>query len=104
MNPQRKSFLKFKIDPGLLSRLLMVIVIVFLVAITIWVSGPLPQRDEYGVIITPQPTATTFMQPADNRVAPEILETTPTSGVILASLWVIFIILAGTAISIRSQK
>lgn len=104
MNPLKKLPSKIKIYPGLLSRMLMVVVIIFLVGVTIWISGPIPQRDEYGAIITPQPTITTSLQPAGVRIAPEILETTPTSGVILAGLGVIFIILAGTAISIRSQK
>jgi type IV secretory pathway TrbD component len=104
MNPLKKLRPKLNIYPGLLSRILLVIVVIFMIGVTIWISGPLPERDETGAIITPQATATSNLPNARSRIAPDILETTPTSGVILAGLGVITIILVGTAISIKSQQ
>jgi hypothetical protein len=56
------------------------------------------------MIITPQATDIGDLQAASGRTAPDVLETTPTSGVILATLGVVLIILGGTAITLRSQK
>jgi hypothetical protein len=104
MNPLKKLPSKLNVYPGLLSRILLVIVVILMIGVTIWISGPLPQRDEFGTIITPQATVTSNLPTGGGRIAPEILETTPTSGVILAGLGVITIILMGTAISIKSQR
>jgi hypothetical protein len=104
MKPLKELFSKLNIYPGLISRISMVLLVFVLIAATIWLSGPLPQRDAEGMIITPQSTITNISQPAVARMQPDILETTPTSGVVLAGMGIVAIILVGTAISIRSQK
>jgi len=104
MKPLKKNFLKIQFDSGLRSRLFLVLLVIFLIGVTIWISGPLPQRDSEGMIITPQATITSSLNAAPGKKTADILETTPTSGVILAGLGVVTIILAGTFFSIKSQK
>lgn len=104
MKPHLNFPFKLKKNPELVSRLILVVLVVFLIGATIWLSGPLPQRDTEGQIITPQAVPTSIIHTVGGKAAPDILETTPTSGVILASLGVVVIILAGTFISIKSQK
>jgi hypothetical protein len=91
--------------PTVLSQSLLVLLVVGLVMLTIRISGPLPDRDSEGMIITPQITVTAapslFLH---NQKAPDILETTPTSGVIVGVLGVVVIILAGTFIVYQHQK
>jgi alkyl hydroperoxide reductase subunit AhpF len=91
--------------PIVLSQLLLVLLVIGLVILTIWISGPLPERNEEGIIITPQATATTMPSLFQhNQKAPDILETTPTSGVIVGMIGVVMIILAGTFIAYQRQK
>ena len=99
-----KNKRKLKIDPELRSRVLLVLLVLILVSTTIWISGPLPKRDSEGMIITPQTTITNDLLLTRNNKPVDILETTPTSGVTLAGLGVVVILLVGTFISLRSQK
>jgi hypothetical protein len=104
MKPHKKIAIDLKKYPEVISRVLLVILVILMIGATIWISGPLPQRDSEGMIITPQATDIGDLQAASGRTAPDVLETTPTSGVILATLGVVLIILGGTAITLRSQK
>jgi len=105
MSPLKKFWSKLHIDSVTWSRILLVLLVLLLVAATIWISGPLPQRDSEGMIITPQAQPTTISLLTDNHYrAPDILETTPTSGVVLGAFGVVLIILLGTFIAERNQK
>jgi hypothetical protein len=104
MKPHLKTSFTLKKNPELVSRLILVVLVVFLIGATIWLSGPLPQRDTEGQIITPKSVPTSSIQMVTGKDAPDILETTPTSGVILAGLGVVIIILVGTFISIKTQN
>ena len=103
MKPHKKFSFDLKNYPEVVSRVLLVVLVILMIGVTIWISGPLPQRDSEGMIITPQATDIGNFQTIQGKT-PDILETTPTSGVILASLGVVLIILTGTVITFRSQK
>jgi hypothetical protein len=99
MKSLKEIFQKLK-KSTLVSRLLQVVLVILLIIATTYISGPLPQKDAQGRIISTE-------QAANNTVGTpviEIIEKTPTSGVIVAVIGVILIILAGTAVSMRNQK
>ena len=98
MKPNKKVLQNF-IKSGLFSRILQVVLVIGLIILTIYLSGPLPQKDTMGNIIpSPTPTLAAASEPAD------LFEITPTTGVIVASLGVILILLVGAAITIRRQS
>lgn len=98
MKPNKNMLQNF-IKSGILSRIFQVILVIGLIILTIYLSGPLPQKDAMGNIIpSPTPTLAAVSERAD------LFEITPTTGVIVASLGVILIILIGTAITIRRQS
>jgi hypothetical protein len=103
MSPHKKINFNLKKYSDTISLVVIVLLVILMIGVTIQISGPLPQRNAEGMIITPQVTPVSNFQTIRGK-APDILETTPTSGVILASLLVVFIVLAGTAIVMRSQK
>jgi hypothetical protein len=104
MNPLKQFFQNSEKRTGLISRLLQVALVIILIVATIYISGPLPEKDARGRIITPQPTLTSSAQTENVNSNAEIFEKTPTSGVILAGFGVLLILLVGTAISIHAQK
>lgn len=82
------------------SRLLKIILVILLIIATTYISGPLPQKDAQGRIIATEPA----VNHAVGTPVIEIIEKTPTSGVVVAVVGVILIVLAGTAVSMRNQK
>jgi hypothetical protein len=97
MKPNNKM-LQNLMKSGILSRIFQVVLVIGLIILTIYLSGPLPQKDAMGNILpSPTPTLMVASKPVD------LFEITPTTGVIVASLGVILIILIGTAIAIRRQ-
>jgi hypothetical protein len=103
MKTHKKPTFDLRNYSEIISRILMVVLVMLMIGVTIWISGPLPQRDSEGMIITPQTTPIGNLQTIQGKT-PDILETTPTSGVILAALGVVLVVLGGTAITFRSQK
>ena len=104
MKPLNRFFHNSEKRAGLISRLLQVLLVVILIIATIYISGPLPQKDAQGRIITPQPTITSSVRTNGDNENSELFEKTPTAGVIVAGFGVVLILLAGTAISIRAQR
>jgi hypothetical protein len=110
MNPEKPTPRKFKIDPAVTSRILMVILVLALVALTMWISGPVPEKDlptatvatistlpSNWYVSIPSVTAATIMPSA----TPEATEDqVSTSGVIIGVASVMGIVLIGTLFSI----
>lgn len=94
-----KNLLQNFVKSSLFSRLIQILLVVLLMVATIYLTGPLPEKDDQGKII-PSPTPTLAVGAQTN----EIFEKTPTTGVIVAGFGVIVIILGGTAIAMRKQK
>jgi hypothetical protein len=104
MKPLNQFFKNTEKRTGLISRLLQVGLVIILIVATVYISGPLPEKDARGTIITPQPTITSSIQTNRINQNNDLFEKTPTSGVMLAGLGVLLILLVGTAISIRAQN
>lgn len=94
-----KNLLQNFVKSSLFSRLIQILLVILLMVATIYLTGPLPEKDAQGEII-PSATPTLAVGSQTN----EIFEKTPTTGVIVAGFGVIAIILGGSAIALRRQK
>lgn len=103
MNSPKKPHFKIDIRSPFFSRMILAALVVVLMIITIWISGPLPERDAEGMIITPTAEVIYNTQTGELKNTPDILETTPTSGVLVAGVGIVVIILVGTLITIKRQ-
>jgi len=114
MNPEKPSLKKFKIDPAVTSRFLMVLLVLALVALTMWISGPVPDKDLPTTTVTTTSAlpanwyvstpshAVDTMTPA---VTPESAEDqVSTSGVIIGVASVMGIVLIGTLFSVWQNR
>ena len=104
MVPPKEKTKRFLLDAGFRSRVLLVLLVVVMVLITIYVSGPIPNYEESMATATAQPIKmdpNTLMQ--ITAKVPDILETTPTTGVVIGAAVVTIIIIAGTLIAIRGK-
>ena len=100
-SPKRKIL---NLDPNLSSRILLILLVLAMVAFTIWISGPIPDKNvDLTASPTPQPVVlnagTVEATPANG-----LLEKTPTTGVIFVVVAVIVILFAGTLIASRWNK
>jgi hypothetical protein len=114
MNPDKPTPKKFKIDPAATSRILMVLLVLALVALTMWISGPVPEKDlptatvatistlpSNWYVSIPAVTAATVVP----SVTPEPTEDqVSTSGVIIGVASVMGIVLVGTLFSIWQSR
>ncbi len=115
MNPEKQKPRRITIEPAVRSRILVVLVVVGLVALTMWISGPVPEKD-----IPTTPTISTLAElPADwyvstpsHTTATILPSLTPeptedqvsTSGVIIGVASVMGIVLVGTLFSIWQNR
>ena len=100
-SPQKKLL---NLDPILRSRILLILLVLAMVAFTIWISGPVPDKNAAPTAIpTPLPLVLT---PGAIEATPVnvLLEKTPTSGVIFGVIIVMVILLGGTLIASRGNK
>jgi hypothetical protein len=86
------------------SRIWLILIVLAMVAFTIWASGPVPPKDAE---LTPTAT-TAVVTPKAGEVVPtpvvEIIEKTPTTGVIYGGVIVMLILVIGVLISVRTIK
>jgi len=95
---------KPKSDSILRSRIFLILLVVAMVAFTIWVSGPVPDKNaDLTATATPIPVT---LDAGTQAVTPvvDIIEKTPTTGVIYGVIAVVLILLIGVWISIRLNK
>jgi hypothetical protein len=95
-----------KRNSELRSRVWLILIVMVMIAFTIWASGPVPDKN---APLYPTPTATAQMlTPKDGTPMPtpepEIIEKTPTTGVIYGTVLVSVLLVAGVLITLRSIK
>ena len=88
------------------SRIWMVLIVLVMIAFSIWASGPVPDKNA-PLYPTPSPTAP-VITPKDGTPLPtptnEIIEKTPTTGVIYGAVFVSALLVAGVLITVKSMK
>jgi hypothetical protein len=82
------------------SRILLFLVVILMIAFTIWASGPIPDKNAE---LTPTATPNLLAQ-NNGAAAVEFIEKTPTTGVIYAGLLVVVILLVGVGIATKTSK
>jgi hypothetical protein len=104
MKPSTKFTHRLKAEPGLFSRVLLVLLVIALVAFTMWISGPVPSDEELAGI--PAITQTSSLSVTGQAtVEPEpIIEQTPTSGVLAGTIAIVVIIFVGTLVTIWQMR
>ncbi len=91
-------------NTDLRSRIWLILIVLAMVAFTIWASGPVPPKD---ADLTPTATTAVFTPKAGVATPTpvvEIIEKTPTTGVIFGGAIVLLILLIGVLISVRTMK
>jgi hypothetical protein len=101
MKPMKKNPPLIKFEPGFPSRILLVLVVIGLVAFTMWVSGPVPPKDQPLIITeTPTPTLNPLSTLQAATAVQPLIEKTPTSGVLVGTLIIVLIVLIGTMVTV----
>jgi hypothetical protein len=86
------------------SRIFLMLLVLAMIAFTIWVSGPIPDKNATLIATsTPHPAILTAGTTQTTPVI-EIMEKTPTTGVILGGIIVIVVLFVGTFIVSRNYK
>jgi hypothetical protein len=88
------------------SRIWMILIVLVMIAFTIWASGPVPDKN---APLYPTPTSTApVITPKDGTPFPtpevDMIEKTPTTGVIYGAVFVSVLLIAGVYITMRSIK
>lgn len=107
MKPVKKKS-SLKIDPGFRSRLLLVLLVIALVALTMWLSGPTPHDDGLAATATLEPTLVNQFGKSTPEVEhPEIAnidDQVSTTGVIAGTILIVSIVFIGTLFSLWQIK
>lgn len=121
-NPKRPRSLK--IDRSIISRILLILLVVVMVIFTIWVSGPVPPKDDTRIVTRPyhtaigvvqsppasadtngQPTVPTKLTTEESRIDPEVAsDQVTTTGVVFGTIAIVLIVLVGTLFTIWQSK
>ncbi len=84
------------------SRIWLILIVLAMIAFTIWASGPVPDKN---APLYPTPTLSALSTGTVMPTAvPEIIEKTPTTGVIFGAILVALIVVVGVLISLRAAK
>ncbi|MEA5078628.1 MAG: hypothetical protein VB013_08670 [Anaerolineaceae bacterium] len=95
-----------KRNSDLRSRIWLILIVIVMIAFTIWASGPVPDKNA-PLYPTPSPTAPVLTPKAGTPMPTpdiEIIEKTPTTGVIYGAVFVSVLLVAGVLISVRTMK
>lgn len=96
---------KKRSSSDLRSRIWLILIVLAMIAFAFWASGPIP--DKNAPLIPPTSTPNT-VTPKAGLLTPtpviEIIEKTPTTGVIFGVIVVVLILVIGVLISLRSSK
>lgn len=97
-NKQRNSELR--------SRIWLILIVMVMIAFTIWASGPVPDKN---APLYPTPTSTAQIATPQSGTPmptpePEMIEKTPTTGVIYGAVLVSVLLVAGVLLTMRSIK
>lgn len=86
------------------SRIWLILIVLAMIAFTIWASGPVPDKNA-PLYPTPTPTLSALSTGTVLPTAiPEIIEKTPTTGVIFGAVIIVLILVVGVLISLRAAK
>ena len=127
MNSKKKGLHSIKLDRGIVSRILLILLVIGMVIFTIWISGPVPPKDNTRIITKPYRTANGHSQSSptsanmtgdqtaietnasnEPRIAPEVAsDQVTTTGVVFGTIAIVLIITVGTLFTlwqIRDRK
>ena len=104
MKPLKNRSIKLKLSREITLRILIILMIFVLVGLTIWLSGPVPDKETFVATPTQTPTAAPVMVSTPTSNIQLVLEKTPTTGVVVGTIAITLIILAGVFIYLRREK
>lgn len=124
MNSKKKGLRSIKIDRGIVSRILLILLVIGMVIFTIWISGPVPPKDDTRIITKPYHTAMGQSQEtliasnktgdqtvmdtmaiAEPYVTPEVTsDQVTTTGVVFGTIAIVLIIIVGTLFTLWQSK
>jgi|GEM_PF-1303657 len=117
MSSDKKNLRFIKFDKGIVSRILLVLLVIGMVIFTIWVSGPVPPKEDdhqtsktnHTAVGTSRNSSTspdaTTMGTEQSRMEPEVAsDQVSTTGVLFGTATVVLIILVGTLITLWQGK
>lgn len=117
MSSDKKNLRSIKIDKDIISRILLVLLVISMVIFTIWVSGPVPPKEDDRQTSKPYQTAVgpdkksssspdaTLMGTEQSRMEPEVAsDQVSTTGVLFGTAAVVLIILVGTLFTLWQGK
>ncbi len=124
MNSKKKKLHSLKMGSGIVSRILLVLLVIGMVIFTIWISGPVPPKDDNRTITKSNRTAmgqnqesSTASNTNDDQammgskatneahVAPEVAsDQVTTTGVVFGTIAIVLIITVGTLLTLWQSR